>query len=98
MPFQRDITGIKYAIEIPIDDFVALLDSESYKTNSAVFAPENNTLCEKLSEVTPAMDIEYDGHFSNYVYLTLSSEDDTLETWTAIDETITDHIAWCHTL
>lgn len=98
MLFERTAATIRYTIDIPLDDFVAISDAESYKTNNACFEPGNSTLCEKLGAQTSAMDVEYNGHFGAAVYITLDVEDDDEKTWAEIEKVIADHIEWCHTL
>ena len=88
-----------YAIHIDDDDFLALMDSESYATGDAAFKDNNKTLCDKLyDQVSGIWDIEYNGHFGANVYLNIEADSDTLQTKKKIDKIITEHLKWCRSL
>lgn len=88
----------RYAIEIEANSFLALLDSESYVTDSAAFKAGNQMLSEKLEKQTAAMRVEYNGHFGNYVYLDLNEEDNNEATHALITGIIEEHLTWCGSL
>lgn len=75
-------TEITYTIEIPEDDFIALLD---YEWNN------NNYLSEKLRNVGCNY-AEYDGHYPNYIYLGISIEDNTDEFKQELSAIIENHL------
>jgi len=86
MTFKRELTRKSYAIEIPNDDFCALLEYE-YDLSTI-----NGCLFYKLDKQTNAIGIEYDGHFGNFVYLSLDTVDDCPAMWEIIDRIITEQI------
>lgn len=96
MKFEK--TRTSYAIEIDQDKFLALLDSESYVTDSAAYREAGaQSLFAKLIK-TPAEDVEYNGHFGCNVYLSLDVENDTDEVRAQIIGVINNHLDWCLTL
>ncbi len=98
MSLTFEITKRSYAIEIDIDRFHDLADSESYVSGNAAFTRGKQTLCEKLDALPDTSDIEYNGHFGNFVYVTIDAEADTPELQAQIAQIIEDHLDWCATL
>ena len=85
-PLKRKAIATKYSIEMPMDDFCAL---ESYENELPTI---DNCLFTTLEKQTYACDVDYNGHFGNYIYLTLETEDDTPEMWADIMRIITEQI------
>lgn len=95
--FEKTVTS--YAIEIEDeDDFLALMDSESYATDHAAFKDGNDTLCAKLGRLDGVSGLEYNGHFGSFIYLDIDVENDRIGTKKEISRTITEHLEWCRTL
>lgn len=98
MDMTFEITRRSFALEIPKAAFLDLEDSESYVSNNAAFKTGAQTLCSKLDALPGISNIEYNGHFGAFVYLSIDDEDDTPELRAQITQIITDHLAWCATL
>lgn len=98
MTLNFEITARKYAIEIPKDQFLSLLDSESHATKGAAFQKGEKTLSEKLDELPGVNDTDYDGHFGACIYLTIDADDDTPDLHQQITMVIAKHLAWCSKL
>ena len=76
-------------IEIPNEDFLALITYESYK------GPRDYvSLFEKLKKLPGIDDIDYNGHFGAAIHLTKEC-DATHEQMQAVFVTINEHIAAC---
>lgn len=96
MKFEK--TQTSYAVYIDKDDFLSLMDSESYVTEDAAYKPGNKSLHEKLNEFPGVNNVEYDGHFGNYIFLSIDADEDDTCLHEDIYETIMAHIEWCKTL
>lgn len=81
-----EITKRSYAVEIEMERFDALIEVEDHN-------PCGVTLCEKLSKFVS--NVNYDGHFSNYVYFDIDNDDDTDDLKHKIEKTINEHLDWC---
>lgn len=69
--FSFEKTKTCYAIQIPEDDFLKLLDSESLMGTNDI------DLGAKIGNMTGCLvDVEYGGHFGSYIYLSIIAEDD----------------------
>lgn len=95
---QFIVSKTSYSIEIEQNLFLNLLDSESYVTDHATYKDDNKTLCEKLGQITGVNDIEYNGHFGNFIYLTIDKDVDNKKTKDQISKIIEDHLEWCKNL
>ena len=84
-PLKREVTAKDYSIEMPMDDFCALSSYENELT-------WDETVADMLDKQTNAVDIDYNGHFGSYIYLTLETDYDTPEAWADIERIITDQI------
>lgn len=82
MKLERQST--RYSIEIPVEDFKAL---ESRESNSIT-----KTLAEAIEELPGTANVEYNGHFGNYVFLTIEMDWDIPETHRSIKKMIRQHI------
>lgn len=82
MPIGKiKVTNKQYAIEIDVEDMLHLLRTEVDMFNE-------DMLGEKLFELSGVENIEYNGHFGAYIYLTISTECDNEATWNQIKEII----------
>ena len=93
-----DVNEIRVSIEIPNDAFVALLDSESYVTDHACYKNGNQPLSEKLEMAANITDVEYNGHFGNYVFFSVDPEAYTPELRDRIVFVIDEHLEWAMSL
>jgi len=84
MKFEK--TATSYSIEIPVDVFsVHLMGDERDSFNNRV------PLYQKLANVPGVDGVEYDGHFGNYVYLTIDIEHDNKYTKNVIGKIMQKH-------
>ena len=90
-----EVTRRSYAIRIDEDDFIDLLNSESYVTDHAAFKDGNETLTGKLDRLPGVSKVEYDGHYGAAVYLWIDAGKDVPELQATISKTIDRHLAWC---
>ena len=65
-------TRTTYAIEVPRDKAIALFDLEPV------------SLLDRLMKVDGVSEVNYDGHFGPFVYVTIDAEDDTPATHTVV--------------
>lgn len=71
MTLTLEITRRSYAVEIPMDDFALLEQSDGIKWHGPTFTE---------SDLPDGVyDLEFNAHFQNYVYFTIDAEDDTPE-------------------
>ncbi len=74
MKLKAECTRREYAVEIPVDAMLRLLESE--RTGKL---PLGVMLSEKLEEFDGVSNVDYDGHFGANVFYRVDSEDDTPE-------------------
>ncbi len=61
--------GSSYSLQIlPLDDFTVILKDDEINGQGLVM--------KFLNEVSEIFDIEFNGHFGNFIYYSVSSEDD----------------------
>ena len=72
MDFEKVST--KYLVRVPLEDFCALLEYEN-AWNDACVAGE--TLSSKLRDM--GVESEYDGHYSNMIFIDVDEADDGAE-------------------
>jgi len=72
----------RYAIYCPKDHLLRIMEIESS------FRYEDQTLDEILRQIDGVKDIEYNGHFGPYIYLTVETDVDTDKTWKQIQTEI----------
>lgn len=77
--FVPEVTARQFAIKISKKDLLELTKAEHRR--DSVISDFLHVRLEKLDGVTH---VEYDGHFGNYVYLTIANNYDTEETMQAI--------------
>lgn len=94
--FERVITS--YIIEVDPDDFIALLDSESYATDEAAYKSGNQPLSDKLDRLIGVNRVDYSGHYCNYINLDIDVEDDDPGMHQQICHIIEEHLKWCRSL
>ncbi len=85
-PLVREVTKISYSVEIPEDDFLALIRYERD-------VDWNYSLDRDLEVRTCATDHEYNGMFGCYIFFSLDQGDDTADEWEYIQTIIKEHIA-----
>lgn len=83
---KRKIVSKSYAIEINEDDFDAInkFEFEAARIEECLY--------HILEARTYARNVDYNGHFGNFIYLSLETDDDTKEQWDMIEHIITEHI------
>lgn len=96
MKFSK--TQTSYSISIDDDDFLALLDSESYATDYAAYKKHTKSLYDKLEILAGVWDIDYDGHFGSQIILSIDVDEDTDELKETIINIIKEHLTWCKSL
>lgn len=82
------INAIGYCIDIPEKDFSKHLMGDERDSFG-----NRKPLYEKLGELDGVADVDYDGHFGPYVFLTIEKEHDTAETKRKIREIIKKHLS-----
>ncbi len=84
--FKHKVTKISYAIEIPMEDFIAVQETEFQAAGAEL------TIAEQIEKRTCAVDVDYNGHFGNFIYFTFEAQDDLPEQWETIEDIITQGI------
>ena len=79
---SKEVTSIKYVIGLKDK---ALLDI-IYRDNDAEEADQQ--LWETIGLIDGVQDVDYDGHFGNYIYIEVDKEHDTEATWKSIYDLI----------
>jgi hypothetical protein len=74
----------RYAIYCPKDHLLRILELET--------GYQNETLDEILRQIDGVKDIEYNGHFGPYIYLTVETDVDNDKTWKQIQTEIRNFI------
>jgi hypothetical protein len=74
----------RYAIYCPKDHLLRILELET--------GYQNETLDEILRQIDGVKDIEYNGHFGPYIYLTVETDVDNDKTWKQIKTEIRNFI------
>ena len=87
-----------YSIEIEDKAFLDLLDSESYVTDHAAFAPDMKPLSERLHHIPGVRNVEYNGHFGAAIFFDIEAEYDHAETKAMIAHVVNTHLEWCASL
>ena len=75
----------RYAVEIDIELF-SILDSQDYGSHR---------LHDDLDKISGVRDIEYNGHFGNFVYFSVSTSDDKPSLHKKIERCIEKHLKRC---
>lgn len=84
----------RLSVEVPIDAFTALLDSESHVTGHACYRDGNSPLNEKLEMGANVFNVEYDGHFGNYIWYSVEYPVHSPEVTARVLAIINDHLDW----
>ena len=77
----REVVSTKYAIDLKKDKTVLDIIDIIRKDGRAGFKQE---LWEIIGKVDGVIDVDYDGHFGNYIYVEIDTERDTKDTWKLI--------------
>lgn len=80
----KEVTRRSYAITISLERFKEITEAESFKN----IGSNGPTIGEQLEKLDGVWDVEYNGHFGVFIYLTLDDEDDTDATWEQIEAII----------
>lgn len=86
---RSERTDAGYAVEVPVDGFIAIERAERFGGMEGV------SLGERLLRVPGVSDVEYNGHFGNLIHFRLVAEHDRPETHRAVLAVIDDHVAAC---
>lgn len=74
MKLKPELTRRSYCIEIPVDDFIAVTEAEGdYGRNGL----GDKTICDQITKMLRAAEVEYNGHFGSYIYFSMDVEEDT---------------------
>jgi len=84
---KKECTSKQYEIEI--DDLMAIIDADADHEDDSDW---DEVLSEQLDLLDGITDSDYNGHFGNYIFLTIDSKYDNDKTWDAIETTIKNHI------
>ena len=84
---KKECTSKSYEIEI--DNLMAIVDIDRERENDGDW---DGILSEQLDLLDGITNSDYNGHFGNYIFLTIDSKHDNDKTWDAIETTIKDHI------
>ena len=76
-------TSIHFAVEIPMELFREHLLNDDC---------EDNNLCDALHKISGVDNVEYNGHFMNFVYFRLDTDEDTPDKRKEILDTIKRYI------
>lgn len=79
---KRECVAKQYTIEV---DLLKIMDSDSFHENENEW---DEILDQKLDKIKGVEDVDYNGHFGSYVFLTIETEFDTPELWLEIEKTI----------
>lgn len=85
MKLKHAVTMVSYSIEIPLDVYMKLEDWETEQ-------PEHNCLYSILEKNTNARNVDYNGHYGNFIYFSLEVEDNTRKELKKIKLFIQQHI------
>ena len=80
----KEVTRRSYAITISLERYKQIEEAESFK-NIGTCGP---TVCEQLEKLDGVCNVEYNAHFGIFIYLAVTDEDDTDETWEQIEAII----------
>lgn len=81
----------QYQVEV---DMRKILDAEGWHTNGS--GAYKDTLHAKLMELEGlhgSQQVDYDGHFGNYLYITIHPSYDTPEFWKQIESTVEKYLS-----
>lgn len=89
---EKEITARQYTIKI---DLKAIMDSDAFYENENQM---DEMLYFKLDKLEGVSNVDYNGHFGNYIWLTVDAQYDNDELWKKIDSIITCRLAvWYQT-
>ncbi|WP_408601398.1 hypothetical protein [Pseudomonas sp. PLMAX] len=74
LKLKAEITRRSYCVEIPMDDFTAVERAEDILGGAPL---ANNSICDQLTKLLRAAEVEYNGHFGNNIFFSLDVEEDT---------------------
>jgi len=81
---EIEVTSTQYAIAVDVDDMLHILKNEGWF--------KVDRLHEHLSKIAGVEEVDYNGHFGAYIFLTISTDCDNEETWKKIKEIINEAI------
>lgn len=93
-----DVRSVSYAVDVPVDAFSCLMDSESYVTGNAAFQTGNLSLSDKLDRLVGVSECDYSGHYGAHIFFNVDSEFDGEEKHKEISGVILEHLLWCATV
>jgi len=82
MDLDRECVAKQYKIKV---DLKLIEDSDFYKENKNQW---DEILSKKLDKIKGLNNVDYNGHFGPYIWLTIETECDTSETWSEIEKFI----------
>lgn len=88
----------RLSVEVPIDAFTALLDSESRVTGYACYRDGNCPLREKLEMGANVFDVDYDYPYGNYIWYSVEYPVHSPEVTARVLAIINDHLDWALSL
>ena len=85
---KRECVSRQYTIEV---DLMKIMDSDDYHENQD---NEDAVLYNVLSKLPGVDNVDYNGHFGPYVWVTIDARNDNAETWEAIEKLIQCSYDW----
>jgi hypothetical protein len=79
----------RYAVEIDVDAFLIITSIKYSDYQDDMISP---TLCDDLNKIPGLHNIDYNCHFGNYIYFTVSTDDDNEKLRKEVEDCIEKHI------
>jgi len=86
-PMNFECVEKRYAVEVDMNLF-SILDGGEYSGSKP-------TLFDELDKMPELWKVDYNGHFSNYVYFIIAAEHDNPSLHKKIQRCIEKHLRWC---
>jgi hypothetical protein len=84
----------RYAVEIDSSLF-SVLDGDTYSLDADGYKRNKKSLFDDLDKMSGVYDIEYNGHFGNFVYFSVATEDDKPSLHKKVERCIEKHLKRC---
>lgn len=81
-------TSTNYCIELTKTNDILDILAIHTKDSKYDHEPDKKSLRGRLDDIEGVDDVNYDGHFGNYIYLTLDANFDEYDTWKKIQDCV----------
>lgn len=71
---KAEVTRRTYCVEIEVEDFLAVIKAEWVYGRKGL---GDKTICDQITKALRAAEVEYDGHFGNFIWFAMDVEEDT---------------------